>query len=340
MRTYLVGISRFLAGICAVLFVLTAGIALVLFNAENRLFNASLYIKALDDQDFYDRLPALVAESIAASPTSNEPNNPRTYLNLLPADSWETIFRALIPPDVSRPLAGQAIQSIFEYLNGRSETASLSLVDFKTHLTGTAGTESLMVFLRSQPSCTIEQIAQITIGNLSSQSTTFIICNPSDELLNIFQPILQAQLQSIASTIPDSVDLTPNSNNTDNPLNGLRAVRALMRFSPIIPLGFLFLITILAVRELKNWLDWWGIPILFGGILGFLLSATIGPLFLWTYVLYITPHLPDFLPASVTDAIRGLISSVLSGVTAPILIQSAMLVLIGIVMILINHFKE
>jgi hypothetical protein len=340
MEKFFNGLLKFLAVICAFLFVLTAGIALVLFNAETRLFNASLYINSLESQNFYDRLPMLAAESLAGSPASKDPNSPRIYLDFLPVENWETIFRALLPPEVSQPITEQAIRSVFDYLNGKSETASLTLVEFKTHLTGPAGTETLLAILRSQPACTLEQVVQLTIGNLFGQDPGFILCNPSDELLNIFQPLLQTQLQTIAYTIPDSVDLTPDAAGTDHPLDGLRAVRAMMRFSPIIPLGLLFLITIFTVRDLKGWLNWWGNPILFGGILGFLLSAIIEPLFQLAFFITIEPRLPDFLPTSVTDTIRGLMSTVLSGVTAPILLQSTALVLIGIIMILATRLKK
>ncbi len=107
---------KFLALLCAFLFVVTTGGALVLYNAETRLFNASLYIDALESQEIYDRLPVLAAESLAVSPDSNDTNSPRTFLNLLPVESWETVFRALLPPEVSRPMAEQALHSVIDYL--------------------------------------------------------------------------------------------------------------------------------------------------------------------------------------------------------------------------------
>ena len=223
MEKFSNGILKTLAAVGVILFVLTLGVALVFFNAEKRLFNAQLYLDALESQNFYERLPALAAESIAAAPASEDPNSPRTHLSMLPAENWETVFRALLPADVSRPMTRQAITSVFDYLNGKNESASLSLVDFKAHLTGPAGTEALLAILRAQPPCTFDQITQLTLGSLFGQSTEFILCNPSDELLSLFQPILQGQLQAIASTLPDSVDLTPNATTSaKHPLDGLR----------------------------------------------------------------------------------------------------------------------
>jgi hypothetical protein len=341
MEKILNGILKTLAVLCAILFIVTIGIALVLFNAEKRLFNAQLYIHALQSQNFYERLPGLAAESLAASPNSNpSQDGARAYLDRLPAENWETIFRAVLPTEVSQPMTEQAITSVFDYLNGTSETASLSLVGFKSHLTGPAGTEALLAILRAQPACTLEQIAKMTIGNLLGQNAELVLCNPSDELLSFFQPILQGQIQAMASTIPDSVNLAPNAASVENPLTGLRAMRALMRFSPLIPFGLLFLITLLAVRDLQDWLDWWGIPMLLGGVFGILLATAIHPLFQWAFAKHIVTRIPAFLPVGITETVHDLTSTVLSGVAIPILLQSALLVLIGLIMVLALRFKK
>ncbi len=147
-------------------------------------------------------------------------------------------------------------------------------------------------------------------------------------------------MQTVASAIPDSLDLTPDVEGTVHPLDGLRSACMWMRISPFIPIGLLLLITLFAVRDLRGWLSWWGIPILLGGILGILLSAIIGPLFQWAFSLLILPRLPDFLPDSVIDTIRDLITAVLSGVTVPVLFQSLVLVFTGIIMILITRLKK
>ena len=340
MQKFLDAMLKALAIVCAVLFVLTTGAALLLFNAEKRLFNAQLYISALEKQGFYEQLPALASETLASSSEEETQNTARSFLNLVPAKDWETVLVALLPADVSRPMTEQALQSLFDYLNGKSETASLSMVKLKAHLTGPAGTEALLAILRAQPACTLDQIAQLTIGNLFGQNTEFILCNPSEELLDLFQPLLQTQLQTIAATIPDNVDLTPNATDAENPLAGLRAARAFMRFSPLLPLGLLFLVTIFAVRDLHDWLNWWGIPIFIGGVLGLVLAAAINPLFQWVFATYAKPRIPSFLATNVTDTLRDLIAAVLSGVTAPIVFQSAAFVLVGMIMILSLRLRK
>jgi hypothetical protein len=313
---------------------------LLLFNTERRLFNADLYLRALETQNFYDRLPALAAEGLAASPVNNDTNSPLATINLLPEQNWESVFRALLPADLSKSMTEQAILSVFDYLNGRSETASISLMDFKAHLISPAGTEAFTQVLRAQPDCTLEQITQFTLDNLFGGSSSLVLCNPPDELLVLIEPLMQTQLQMIATTFPDSVDLTPNAASIENPLQGLRAVRAVMRFSPLLPFGLLFLVTVFAVRDLKGWLDWWGIPLLISGLFGLILAAAISPLFKWAFATYAVPRIPAYLPISLTETIRELTSAVLAGVAAPIVFQSILLLLLGIIMTLATRIKK
>ncbi len=69
--------------------------------------------------------------------------------------------------------------------------------------------------------------------------------------------------------IPDQLTLLSAPPQND-PRDKLQTARMVMRLSPILPLGFLLLMTIITVRSLKNWLDWWGIPLFItGGLTAF-----------------------------------------------------------------------
>lgn len=329
MRNSLDPFSKFLAVACAALFALTAGLALLLVNAERRLFDADLYLAALDRQNFYDRLPALAAETVMGAPASDDPNSARNYLNLVPAQNWEALFRALLPPEVSRPMTEQAVASVFDYLNGKSEAVVVSLAAFKNHLAGPAGTEALFGIVRAQPACSFEQIAQLTVGSLFGQTPSFMLCNPSDSLLDLFQPLIQSQVQAIAASIPDNVDLTPSKVGAESPLKSLRSLRTLMRLSLLLPLGLLLLVGILAVRRWRDILTWWGIPLFAAGLFGTFVSVAASALLGLGFAAYVAPRLPASLPASAADLLRSLVRDVGSGLAEPILVQSIVLVLIG-----------
>jgi len=55
MEKFSNGILKTLAAVGVILFVLTLGVALMFFNAEKRLFNAQLYLDALESQNLYER---------------------------------------------------------------------------------------------------------------------------------------------------------------------------------------------------------------------------------------------------------------------------------------------
>lgn len=340
MRNSLDPFSKFLTTVCAALFALTAGLALLLVNAERRLFDADLYLAALDRQNFYDRLPALAAETVMGAPASDDPNSARNYLNLVPAQNWEALFRALLPPEVSRPMTEQAVASVFDYLNGKSEAVVVSLTAFKNHLAGPAGTEALFGIVRAQPACSFEQIAQLTVGSLFGQAPSFMLCNPSDSLLDLFQPLIQSQVQAIAASIPDSVDLTPSKVGAESPLKSLRSLRTLMRLSFLLPLGLLLLVGILAVRRWRDILTWWGIPLFAAGLFGTFVSVAASALLGLGFAAYVAPRLPASLPASILNLIRSLVSDAVSGVTQPILVQSVILILIGGIMLIAAYQQK
>ena len=72
MRSFLNLLARFLAAACAILFVGTAVLALLLFNLERRAFDPQTYKRALNGQNIYERLPAVLAQALS-SPASYDP---------------------------------------------------------------------------------------------------------------------------------------------------------------------------------------------------------------------------------------------------------------------------
>ena len=341
MENFFNGVFKFIAALCAVLFVPTVVVALVFFNTEGRLFDARSYLTALERQNFYERLPALAAETLSnPSQQDGDLSAIRSLLVIIPAENWEAAMRAFLPAEVSRPMTEQALNSVFDYLNGESESAQLSMSEFKAHISGPAGTQAMMEMLRAQPPCTLEQMGEMTVGMLTG-NPKLLFCNPSEEVLGLMQPLIQTGLQTAAAGIPDTVTfIRADAETLQDPLRVLRTLRGVLRFSPLLPLGLLFLIALFAVRDVKGWLLWWGIPILIGGLLGLVAAGSVGLLTDWAFVNYAVPRIPPTLPISVHELMRGLIESVLAGVSKPIAIQSAVLALGGILMLAATRLKR
>lgn len=349
MEGYFTRLLKILAWTCAVLFVFTTGIALLTFNVEWRLFNPELYLRAFESQNLYERIPALAAETLVSTaaydPCAERPTDCDKqgglpgYLKLISAEDWQSIIGAVVSPDMLKSLTEDAFTSTFAYLNGETESAVITMTDFKAHLNGPSGFDAVMRLLHSQPACTFQDILDMGTGDLSG-TKHLILCNPPEEMLLVVEPLVRAELQFLAASIPDTVTVIPaGAEGMQNPITTLRVARSIMRFSPILPIGLLFLISVFAVRSLKSWLHWWGIPLLVSGLLGLIFAVAVHPIFLWAFRAYLEPSFSPAIPQSLVDASRDLMNAVLSGVAAPIAFQSILLVLIGGTMVAVAKYK-
>lgn len=75
MAAFLKFLSRFFAILCAILFVVTAIIALLLFSLERRVFDPDTYKQALLDQNIYERMPAILGGILSSSQSFNPCNS-------------------------------------------------------------------------------------------------------------------------------------------------------------------------------------------------------------------------------------------------------------------------
>lgn len=58
-------LTRIIAVVCVILFIVTALTALFLYNLEQRAFNPNTYKEALVNENFYQSLPSLLGQVLA-----------------------------------------------------------------------------------------------------------------------------------------------------------------------------------------------------------------------------------------------------------------------------------
>jgi hypothetical protein len=332
-------VLKTLAVLCVIAFIIATGTALLLFNAERKLFDSRSYLDALETENIYDRIPSLVAD-VAAS--GNNGDNLPPYLQLLPATDWEKIVEAVIPPDIMRAITQQTVVSIFDFLDGKSDQAVVPLTEFKTFLGGPQGLEAAQSLLTSLPDCTPDQLLEMAISNFFGDEGSFYLCRPPEDLGgSMLDDFLASGLQDTAGAIPDQI-IVFDTQNPDHAklVPRLRVVRLAMLFSIFLPLVFLALIAIFAVRSLRDWLGWWGASLFLGGVFGLIVAAAVNPIFRVAFRTILLPRLPFDAPASVSEIVRDLIASVLSGVAAPIVFQSILILLAGIVLLLATRYRR
>ncbi len=235
MRKVLTFVAKFIAAICAILFVVTALLALPLFNIGLHLFSPNLYKRALMEQKVYERLPAIAGEQIVYSITYNPcTENPESeacqaegesgqeegespeegslpsFLQNLTQKDYEGIIAELAPPRWLQEQAESVIDQVFAYLDYESEPVlTISLVDLKERIAGEEGVRAFMRLARIQPNCTPEQIEAIE-SDAEATPEELPLCKPPEPLAEKYAQKARQTLQAVAADIPDetTVDLS------------------------------------------------------------------------------------------------------------------------------------
>jgi len=320
--------KKILAAIFAFLFILTAVLALILFNFDRKGFSAGTYQKAFAKADFYNQIPIILSETMVSSITKQE--ELPLVMQSMNAKAWEDFFRALLPQDALKAMGDEALNSVFDYLNLHSNSAELSLTSLKTSMTDGTGAQAAITLLKTMPDCTLDQVAQITKDIFAGNGIQF--CNPPEKLIPALTPVIQAQMEITALTMPEHVTLIKAPVEND-PRPRLENARMIMRLSPIVPLGFLMLVTLFAVSSLISWLKWWGVPFIITGGLAVLMSLSGAKLTSFILQRSLVNGAPNILPAVMQGYASDLASAMVKALLTPVLWQGLFLAVIGFVMV-------
>src|SRR6185436_12450334 len=198
---------KFLAWICAILLVISGMATLLFFNIERTAFTSVTYKQAFENQRLYERMPEILASAVFTSTAENV--NADAYLKTLTFEDWKATITSLLPPEELKALADNSLDAVFDYINGKTDSAVISLAPFKSRLSGASGVEAVRKILQAQPACTPEQILQIGLGFIKSGDVA--LCNPPAEFMGLMSPLIESQLQVMTIAIPDQITLIPNT---------------------------------------------------------------------------------------------------------------------------------
>lgn len=325
------------AGIFAILFIGTTTLAFALYNVEKSAFDADLYIRALEEENFYQRLPELAARSLAVVAQKPGHNDVLSLFKNLSEDEWQVFVRGLFPSDVLQSLAEQSVTQIMAYLNGERESVTLSLTALKAHLQSPEGVNAVYGILKAQPDCTVEQLTAMA---LNQQALT--LCNPPDSFLFLdLRPVIETEIRAAMSLVPGQITIITADASRVQKLRDLRALRLFMRLSPLIPVLCLFVITALAVRSLYDWLTWWGYSFLLAGLISMFLGVISGPIAAFTFRVFIASVLPDAFSPEIVDVFKDLTATIVRNAVQPTLLVAGIMALIGLIMVTLTFlFRE
>jgi hypothetical protein len=323
-------LGKFIAGICAVLFIITGVMALLFFNIERKAFDSTTYKQAFENQNLYARMPSILANTLSATILQNQ--NTPTFIKTLTLTDWEAAVSSMLPPEELKAVTDDALDSVFDYINRRADSVNISLIPLKSRLIGPSGVELVKQVLRVQPACTTEQLQAIAFGFLSGGD--IILCSPPEDVLTLLTPIIESQIQVLTVAVPDEVTLISSvlSGTPGDPRVRLNNVRLLMLISPLLPAAFLLGITIFAVRSLKDWLMWWGWPVFITGASALIVALLGSPTIGFIVSRFMQIQAANLIPPSLLAIMQETASSVTREILQPVTLEGLILAVIGLTM--------
>ena len=339
-------LARFIAACCALAFVVVA-VGVIFFQAAGtRFLQAPIYKRALVQERFYSRVPALAADLAvrAAKYRSRVTGDARDALDVLAeltVADWERLVGAVAPAAYLQAQAESGLDQLAKSLHADSAALSVefSLVELKRRLASPEAEAAILEILQRRPAATPEEIQQA--GRLPAGR------RPPDAMLPQVREQLRTGMRSLVDRLPDTCDPFAAGPN----IGGGRAVTALSdsrdtlltverwaRWSPALPAVLLLLVALFGVRSLRGGLLWWGIPCFLAGAAAALLALPVVPATHWAFSLLIEPLFPPAAPAALIAAVFGVATDVVQEVMTASLISACWLGGGGLVCMILAHF--
>lgn len=328
-----------LAILSAIILGFTLTFSLFAFNIQNQLFNPAVYKKAFSEQNVCARFPGVLSHQIVSSTQSRENENLLgLIIGSINPNQLQGIIQSVLPCQVVEKFVYGGIDQIFSQINNATAQQGLSLNSIKQSVQQNSSTV-VDEFLKSQPDCNGAQLLQIGTNALLGQGAQggTILCNPPAVLREVLSIPLGLIVDAAIQGLPDQI---PLSSGFENVLNILRITRAVMSWSLLLPIFFLGLTAALAVRSWRSLLRWWGIPLLASGLTALVISLTASTVFYELLRGFIFPNLPANLVPEAIKLISDVFSSVVYGLVRPIQIQSAVIALVGLVMVVAERISR
>lgn len=327
MRT----IKRLFSITLVCLFVVITAFSFVIFNVEQSIFDPALYIQTFEKQGVYNRFPKLAVNMLYMEIQEADPEDPLALLSGFTEGELETFFGELFPPELLKPLVEDFLIQFLSYLDGDIDQVAVSLLSLKTHLQSPSGIETIYGILKTQPDCTLEQVVAMAAGYQEMQ-----LCNPPETLLFLdLRTIFETEIAAIMEIIvPDQLEIiAPNSNSLQE-VNDLKNFRMIIRLSPIIPMLCLLLITIMNIRSLNDWLNWWGYPLWIAGLLSIGLTIISGMISALVLENFVIPTLPPNISPDFIDLFESVVVTVAYDSVQPMAGVAAIITFLGMIMVI------
>lgn len=348
-----------LAWIFAFFFVISAIGVIFTFFPVGKLLNPQFYQQAMQDVNIYQRLPETIAKQLAVNLTPTVADSDSGIsLMVLSDHEWETILVDLIDPGWLQSQSEQVIDQVFDLLlvsqDPLNTPIEISVAEIKHRFAGPEGIQAVNQIIEAQPPCSLEQLLGLVQIGLGMENTIgSILCRPPDFILSEINPFVESFLATTVGQIPDEIPfyipisqlesqtggkpLAAGPGEIPEPLQILRRVNTMVSWSPLLPLIFLFLMTLVAVRSLKDFMAWWGGALFASGSISLIFSAIMVPVVSWAFSTYLPMdiiNLIDMPELLVSIGITDLYDQLVNQLQLSIIIPAVIMTVIGFALLL------
>jgi energy-converting hydrogenase Eha subunit C len=283
------------------------GVIFSYFPAK-QLLTPEFYLEALDEVDLFNRLPKSIAGQLAAS-LASAPGEAETRISLLVLEDqeWEDLLVELIEPEWLKNQSELLIHQFFDILlvsaDPLNTPVEISVRQVKDNLAGPEGVQAINQIIAAQPPCSVEQLLGLVQTGLGMESSiNSLLFKPPDFILSELDPLLESFLSATVSQMPDEIQFLlpfnkpqiPASTTPDGtvqelipkPIQTLRQANTLITWLPLLPVAFLLLLTISAVKSINDLLTWWGRALFSAGLISLVLALFLVPIATWAIRTY------------------------------------------------------
>jgi len=353
MKTILEAILKFIAFLLAGILIVALPLSLLLNDLGDVIFNQEQIEGIAEDVIINSEIvPAALefstnrrAEQISTK-IENTDRPEGKELNLynliygMEDEDWINFQKALLAENVIGSWIKDSVSGFFSWLNS-DDPFPLIRWDMKPllrEMSGPQGKQAVIAYYESLPDCTDLQMEEMMTqpgDPLPRAKMVEELCKlstfPHAEQIQVYNDVMQM----VVDATPAEFDATQAVLKESSDINGLytlkwriRTYRWRLDTALLIPLALLFLILLFGVRSMEGLGQWWGIPLIGGGLIALLTGLLAVPL--WRGLL--TGNLmPKAIPQTsllYVEIVNGT-SQVIGPIFNPLIWQAFIILIIG-----------
>lgn len=352
MKTILNAILKFIAFILAGVLIAALPISLLIHNIGEVIFDEeeiSLIAKEVIVNS--DVIPAALefatnrqaAEISTKIEDTERPEGRGLNLNNLifsmKDKDWIDFKAALLDDEMLARLISETVSSLFDWLDSEDPLPRITwnMEPLIQNMSGERGKEAVKAYYESLPDCTDlqmeemqtqpgEPLPRVKMVEELCKLSTF----PHAEQIEVYNDVMKMVVDATPREFDATQSILKGGEQTRGAYTAkwrIRTYRYNMDIVLLVPLALLFLILIFGVRSLESLGQWWGIPLIGGGLIALLSSLLSGTL--WRG--YLTGNMPGDIPQTslLYHQIVESTSRVVAPIFNPLIWQSFVILLIG-----------